>query len=39
LDQLLGVSADGRDAAQVHHRAVPAAQPEFRAEVVLPDPV
>jgi hypothetical protein len=38
-DEVLGVSADGRDAAQVDHRAVPAAQPELRAEMVLPDPV
>jgi hypothetical protein len=34
-DQLLGMSTDGRDAAQVDHRAVPAAQPELRAEVGL----
>jgi hypothetical protein len=27
FNQLLGVSADGRNAAQVHHRALPAAQP------------
>jgi hypothetical protein len=38
-DQFLGVSADGRDTAQVDYRAVPAAQPELRAEVVLADPV
>jgi hypothetical protein len=28
-DQFLGVSADGRDTAQVDYRAVPAAQPEL----------
>jgi hypothetical protein len=39
FDQLLGVSTDGRDAAQVDHRAVPAAQPELRAEGMLPDSV
>jgi hypothetical protein len=33
------MSTDGCDAAQVDHRAVPAAEPELRAEGMLPDPV
>src|SRR5690606_40791059 len=36
LDQFAGVLADGGHAAQVDDRAVAAAEPELRAEVMLP---